>query len=198
MQPTHLSNQQLLQCIATVAKQKSMLLVAIDGYAGAGKSTLATWLAERLESAQIISLDDFYRPLTAQQWQNLQGEKAVQGYFKVQQFMQKVLLPLQNNSPVSWRPIDWLSSNPLPEKTAEPYGVIIIEGVFACHQALLEHVHLSLMVDTGQLQRQQRVLARPQEDSHWYQHWATTEDWYHQNNGTRQRVDYLYSGAGKV
>ena len=195
MQSKLQSQQQLLERIKAAAAHKSPFIVAVDGYAGAGKSTLANSLAGQL-AAPVITLDDFYRSLTSEQQDYVQGEQAVQAYFDVLDFANKVLIPLQNNMPVSWRPIDWLTGRSLVSKQLVPEGVVIIEGVFACAMALLEHVDMSIMVTADQALCQQRVLARPQEDAAWYRHWAATENWYHRANQTQHRVSYLYSGTG--
>lgn len=195
MQSKLLSQQQLLEHIKAAADHKSPFIIAIDGYAGAGKSTLAKFLASQL-AAPVITLDDFYGALTPAQQDYLQGEQAVQAYFDALDFADKVLIPLQNNMPVSWRPIDWLTGRSLALKQLVPEGVVIIEGVFACAVGLLKHVDMSIMVTADQAVCQQRVLARPQEDAAWYRHWAATENWYHRANRTQHRVRYLYSGTG--
>ncbi len=192
------SPQQLLGAIQAKAVNDDLVLVAIDGHAGAGKSTLASWLATHLQHAQVITLDDFYRALSPQQQQQLQADKALQAYFDVTSFATQILQPLANQMPVSWQPIDWLTAQPLALKTVRPQGVVLIEGVFACHQALLDYMDISVMVMAGSQQRQQRVLGRSQPDTHWYQHWAETETWYHQTNGTQALATYLYSGEQAV
>lgn len=186
------TQQQLLGHINQQAAIKSPYIVAVDGYAGAGKSTLARWLADQL-GAQVITLDDFYRALTAEQTQSLFGEQALQAYFDVPNFANTVLRPLLANRPASWQPIDWLTAQPLALKQVLPKGVIIVEGVFACHKALLPYIDMRIMAVAEPIICQQRVLERQQPDTAWYSHWAMTEDWYHQTNQTQGQVTYIYS-----
>ena len=188
--------QQLLAHIKAGAAHKSPYIVAVDGYAGAGKSTLAQWLAAQLEVAQVVSLDDFYRALTPEQESSLQADAALQAYFNVGEFTNNILRPLQNNTIAKWQPIDWLSAASLESKQVLPQGVVLVEGVFACHARLLDKVDLSVMVLTKENTCQQRVLGRPQPDTQWYDHWAATEDWYQHNNDTQSLVTYLTSGDG--
>jgi uridine kinase len=196
MQNKRQTQQQLLAHIKAGAAHKSPYIVAVDGYAGAGKSTLAQWLAAQLQVAQVVTLDDFYRALTPEQENNLHADAALRAYFDMAEFANNVLLPLQNNTIATWQPVDWLTGRSLATKQLVPESVVIIEGVFACAHELLEHVDMSVMVTAEQALCQQRVLARPQEDAAWYQHWAATEEWYHRSNQTQARVNYLYTGDG--
>lgn len=193
MQSKLQTQQHLLERIKAGAAHKSPYIVAVDGYAGAGKSTLAKSLADQLD-AQVVTLDDFYRALTPEQAGRLRAEAAMRAYFDIAEFANNILLPLQNNTIASWQPIDWLTGRSLANKQLLPEGVVIVEGVFACANKLLEHIDMSVMVTAEQALCQQRVLARPQEDDGWYQHWAATEEWYHRSNQTQGRVSYLYSG----
>ena len=196
MQNKFQTPQQLLAHIKAGAAHKSPYIVAVDGYAGAGKSTLAQWLAAQLEVAQVVTLDDFYRALSPDQEASLHADAALQAYFDVVEFANNILRPLQNNTIANWQPIDWLSAASLEPKQLLPQGVVLVEGVFACHARLLDNVDMSVMVVTNGTTCQQRVLERPQPDAHWYDHWAATEDWYQQNNHTQSLVTYLICGDG--
>ncbi len=46
----------------TSLKHVDIILIAIDGCGGAGKSTFATELAHKLGNSQIVHIDDFYKP----------------------------------------------------------------------------------------------------------------------------------------
>ena len=102
------------------------MVVAIDGFAGAGKSTLAKWLAEHLAACQIMALDDFYQPLTNKQCSQLTEEAALQAYLPTQALAQQLLQPLQQGQSISWQAQDWLTKKLSPEKTIVPRGVILV------------------------------------------------------------------------
>ena len=175
------------------AQQKTTLFVAIDGYAGAGKSTLATWLCEQLPQCQIIRLDDFYRPLSKLQ-QQLQCAKAVQAYFPAAYVVDQVLQPLHNGDSASWHALDWLTQTLLPAKTIHPHGVILLEGVFSTIGELQPWLDCSVMVSVSSKIRHQRVIARPQPSTDWWRHWQATEDWFHKRYDTLRQVDWVLAG----
>lgn len=51
--------EHILNFIADINSKKNRLLIAIDGMSGAGKTTLAEQLAERLD-ANVFHMDDFF------------------------------------------------------------------------------------------------------------------------------------------
>ena len=189
-----ISRNQLLQAIQQQSQLKPLLLVAIDGYAGAGKSTLAAWLADQLAQCQVISLDDFYRPLSADQQAELAAEDAVQAYLETASVVDQVLRPLRDGHEAAWQALDWVSQAWVPRTPLLPRGVILIEGVFSTHADFLPWLDNSVLVEAGAQIRHQRVLARPQSDTSWVVHWQATEDWFHSANATKQIVDWMVAG----
>ncbi len=174
---------------------KPPYLVAIDGYAGAGKSSLAKRLVSDLPAIQCLTLDDFYRPLNLVQQTSLRQHQAVQAYFDTQAFCQQVLVPLHKQQIATWQPIDWLTQNHLPAQQLHPCGVIIIEGVVASHDDLMAYMDTSVMVTAPTMLRAQRVRQRPQQCIDWWQHWQATENWFHTQQNTQSKVAWLVDGA---
>ncbi|HCH23198.1 MAG TPA: hypothetical protein DE179_02770 [Oceanospirillaceae bacterium] len=189
-----ISRNQLLQDIQQQSQHRPLLIVAIDGYAGAGKSTLAAWLAAHLVQCQIICLDDFYRPLSSEQQVLLQAEEAVQAYLHTADVVAQILAPLREGRQAVWQALDWLSQSWLPRVPLQPQGVILLEGVFSTHASFQPWLDNSVLVTADPQTRSQRVLARPQADTAWVAHWQATEDWFHHVRATPQSVDWLVAG----
>ena len=189
-----ISRNQLLHAIQQQSQEQALLIIAIDGYAGAGKSTLAAWLASHLPQCEIISLDDFYQPLSADQKTELQAKEAVQAYLHTADVVTQVLAPLRENKAAAWQALDWLSQTRLPRTPVLPRGVILLEGVFSTHADFLPWLDHSVMVTAASQTRCRRVLARPQSDTSWVAHWQATEDWFHGINTTKQIVDWIVAG----
>ena len=188
-----ITSHQLLQHLQQQSQQQPLLIVAIDGYAGAGKSTLAIWLSQQLPTSQILALDDFYRPLSSQQ-QQLQAEPAVQAYLPTQLVVEQIMRPLYQGQTAIWRALDWLTQSRSPEKQISAQGVVIVDGVFSTHKDLMPWVDVSIMVSTAIETCQRRVVARPQPDTAWLAHWQTTEEWFHKHNNTHSKVDWVIAG----
>jgi uridine kinase len=191
-----------IQRIAKLAQIRyqhgELLVIAVDGCGGAGKSTLCQTLAKEIEPwarPQILKLDDFYHPLSAGQRIQLQHLQARKAYFNVMAFKDNVLKPLNSGLNVSYKPIDWLDGESDQLVQLLPTGVLIVDGVFSFSKPLREMIDISIFVDTPLQLRKQRLLVRPQLDTGWVNHWQNTESWHHQHEHTPAAVKFVLSGA---
>ncbi|MDP6968990.1 MAG: (d)CMP kinase [Gammaproteobacteria bacterium] len=188
---------QLLQKLRHLYHKKQhqpVFIVAIDGYAGAGKSTLAAWLAQQLPASQIIALDDFYRPLSSEQRQQLCAEAAVQAYVPTQYIVNQVLRPLCQGQAATWQALDWLTQDLSPIKQVLPQDVVIMDGVFSTHKHFMPWVDATIMVSTPIVTCQHRVVSRPQPDTVWMDHWQAAEAWFHRQYNTQDQADWVIAG----
>lgn len=188
----------LLEFLRTVTSNQAAMqrpyFVSIDGYAGAGKSSLTKCLSRDLLKVQSVMLDDFYCPLSAIEQAQLKQHQAVQAYFDTQAFCQQILRPLCQQQPATWHPINWLTQCQLPAKQLRPLGIIIIEGVFASHDDLMAYMDTGIMVVASATIRTHRVLKRPQQNTQWLTHWQATENWFHAQQKTAENVSWVIDG----
>ena len=191
-----------IQRIAKLAQVKyqhdQLLIIAIDGCGGAGKSTLCRALAAEIEPwarPQVLKLDSFYRPLSAVQRAQLQQVEARQAYFNTAEFQKNILDPLARGVSACYKPIHWLDGESDQSVELAPSGVLLLDGVFSFSKPLRDMVHLSLFVDTPLQLRKQRLIERPQVDTEWVNHWQNIESWHHQHEHTSTAVDFVVPGT---
>ena len=190
-----------IQRIAKLAELRyhkdQLLVIAVDGCGGAGKTTLCQALAVEMgvwAEPQLLTLDGFYHPLSATQRSQLQHSQARQAYFDVAQFQENILTPLSRGSKVSYRPYDWLDGETDQVLELLPTGVLLIDGVFSFSKPLRDMIHLSVFVDTPMPLRKQRLMARPQLETEWVSHWQSTECWHHQHEQTAEVAEFVLLG----
>lgn len=154
-------------------------LIAIDGHGGAGKTTLATFIAKSLE-APIIHTDDFAS------WENETEWWPV--------LLEKVLAPLAAGYPVGYTPSSW-GGLPKPPVLIGPGDFVILEGVSASRQAFRPYVAFSIWVATPRELRLRRGLERDGEDArvHW-ERWIAQEDAYVAREHPEERADVVLPG----
>lgn len=191
-----------IQRFSTLAQLRyqhdQLLIIAIDGCGGAGKSTLCQALAVEIEPwarPQVLKLDNFYRPLSAVQRAQLQQAQACQAYFNTIEFKKNLLDPLAEGASARYKPFHWVDGESDQSVELVPSGVLLLDGVFSYSKPLRDSVHLSLFVDTPLQLRKKRLIERPQLDTEWVNHWQNTESWHHQSEHTSTAVDFVVSGT---
>ncbi|MEV6109255.1 hypothetical protein AB0M28_31785 [Streptomyces sp. NPDC051940] len=92
-------------------------LVAVDGHAGSGKSTFAARLADRLDGAPVVHLDDLATHEDFFGW--------------TRRLREQVLRPLAEGRPGAYDVYDWTRRAFTERRAVEPAPVVLLEGVGA-------------------------------------------------------------------
>jgi uridine kinase len=160
-------------------------LVAIDGPAGSGKTTLATAIAEALTRAgdvvQVIHLDDLYEG-----WTGLDGvwDRLAAG----------VLDPLAAGEPGRYRRYDWTAGDWAEEHDVPVPDVLVVEGCGAAPRAVDPLAVLRVWVEAAEEVRLARGLARDGAAmrDHWTR-WMASESAHFAAERTRARADARFT-----
>jgi uridine kinase len=152
------------------AQNGTPLVVAIDGHGAAGKSTLAGEVAEAV-GATVVHTDDFFRAA---------GSADVEGvpmslYYDWERLRAQALEPLAAGRRASFAAFDW-ETDALREGLVElePAAVVVVEGVSAAAPALVDLITRSVLVQTPEQERVQRLHERIS-DEVWDQRWLEEE-----------------------
>ncbi|NBM18379.1 hypothetical protein GUY61_22780 [Streptomyces sp. GC420] len=97
-------------------------LVAVDGHAGAGKTTFAARLAEALGGAPVLHLDDLATHTEPFAWTG--------------RLREQVTGPLSRGETAHYAPYDWNRRRFGPSRPLRPAPVVLLEGVGAGRRAL--------------------------------------------------------------
>lgn len=174
------SREELLRRIEQLRGDRTSL-VAIDGWGGAGKTTLARWLAERLD-ATVVCSDDFSRP-GAPQWD-------------WDRFGQQILTPLLDGRPARYQRYDWDEDRLAEWHEVEPGGIVIAEGVSISRRELGNPWDLRVWLDCPYEVRLARVVARDgvAQDGNWVEDWVAEEEAYVEDQRPHERADFIILG----
>jgi uridine kinase len=123
--------------IATIVREllakKQPVLLAIDGYGGSGKTTLARAIQSEFPGSAIITLDDFATDTTS-------GADR-------KRFLSQVLMPLSAGKAAHYQKFNWREKALGDWITVEPNGLIITEGVSVLGEDFIFYYDLRIWID---------------------------------------------------
>ena len=190
-----LEEKRILDLVEAASASGRTTLVAIDGLTCAGKSTLARQVADACHDSVIIGVDDFYRPLAAQERAALGPKEGYDRYFDWERLLRDVLVPLGKRSTARYRRHDWVTDTLAEWHEIEPRGVVIVEGVFSTRTELRPYFGVTVYVYASKEVRLGRLLARRYPDLSWVDHWMAVEDWYLEQMRPTEQVALVVSGT---
>ncbi|GAA4842962.1 AAA family ATPase [Actinomycetospora corticicola] len=157
----------------------------IDGFSGAGKTTLARELRRAADDVTVQSIEAFYLG-----WDGLAAGPV--------RAAEQLLEPLRRGAVPEVAPWDWRRGEVAPSRRRVASGLLVLEGVGAAARALRDAASLSVWVDAPAAERAARL--RERED------WATyaphraaferQEQALAASEGTRAAVDVVVTREG--
>ena len=166
-------------------------IIAIDGGSASGKTTLAAMI-ERVYSCAVFHMDDFF--LRPEQRTEARLDEAG-GNVDRERFLAEVLLPLSAHTPVCYRRFDCSTGALLPEISAEPKALTVVEGAYSMHPELAEYYDLSVFLDIGAEYQKERILKRNSEKlaKRFFEEWIPLENIYFSKMCVKERCDISFS-----
>ena len=183
---------QLKARISDILARRGRAVIAIDGMAASGKTTLAAALCAEFSESAVVHMDDFTIPF----------EDRVPGYFDAQlsnadiaRFDREVLTPLEAGRDAVYRPY---RCHPVPGflapvRVAADTRLIIVEGAYCLHPALAERYDLRVLSLIDPALQRSRILRRNGEAQleRFLSAWIPMENRHIQARGLRGRCDVV-------
>jgi uridine kinase len=181
------------------ATPSGVLMVALDGRSGAGKSSLAAEIADSVEGA-VVRVDDFYRDMPDTDRLKLSPTQGVERYFDWERLRDEALEPLVRGRPARFRCFDWFAGCGLTAPTiVEPHDIVIVEGVYSARPEFDDLLDLRVLVEVAEeareQRRQQRLRTVSRDDPHgWDARWDAAERVYFDTIRPPDTFDLIVSG----
>jgi uridine kinase len=133
----------ILDAIAALRQKKPVVLIAIDGGGGSGKTTFANELAAKLGEAEIVSMDTYYhRPAGEDTYSE---RDPIYQYFDIETLKLDVLEPIHSGK-------------------SPKLGVVIVEGIGTLGIKLRDYFDYKIWLEASPATRRSRGLQRDSED----------------------------------
>lgn len=177
--------------IKSSAANKKPTLIAIEGFGGSGKTTLATQLAAALGGAYVIAIDDFIikEKLAETGWDN--------GAFDRGRLEQQVLIPATTGQPIYYQQLEWATNTLSRPTEVPPVAYVIVEGISSYYPTIAHYYNYKIWVDTPMETAQQRGHARDgaNENAAMWELWAANDLRYQQKHHPERRADFIINNA---
>ena len=155
-------------------------IIAIDGPGGAGKTTLAAWLGEKLAATAVIHTDDFASWDNPLNWWPVLVEQALE--------------PLAAGAVARYQPTAWAGEKRTPI-LIETGGTVLLEGVTAARSAFRPYLAYAIWMETDRAVRLQRGIDRDGENAReQWERWMADEDDYIARERPAEHVDVVFNG----
>jgi len=160
-----------------LAPRRPFLLVGIGGRGASGKSTLA----RALPDAVSIGTDEFWN-----------GRD-----FDLSRLRREVFERLLSGRPARFSSWDWEAGARRGNRTVEPRGLIVVEGVCALHRMFREDYDLRIWVEAPREVRLARGVARDGEAARatWENVWMPREDRYVAQDDPISAAELIVDGS---
>lgn len=176
---------ELARRIAARSCPHAVRLLAIDGLAGAGKSSLARHLARLLGGVPIVPMDDFLA------WDDITTF--------VPRLEDQVVAPLLRGESIRYQQRDWAhdwagrSLGPWREVPFSP--TVIFDGVSAARREIAPHLTYAIWVETPAELCVRRGIARDGEGARaLWEGFTPSLQRFFAEDGTRERADLVLDG----
>lgn len=145
----------ILQAISS-SKKEQVFVIAIDGRAAAGKSTLAQQLC-KITGASLITMDDFFLLPALRTPERFMTPG---GNIHHERFCQEVLPFLSSPDAFSYRVFDCEKMNYNGQKKVGSGHIRIVEGSYSFHPVFGKYADLTIFCDVSPEEQRRRILDR--------------------------------------
>lgn len=182
----------LLARIDGLCREKSHVMVALEGGSASGKTTLAAVLA-KLYGCPVIHADDFFlRP--EQRTQERFDQPG--GNMDRERLAQQVLAPLRRGETAEYIRFDCQTQQLLAPRPLAPAPLMVVEGAYCMHPQLTPYYDLSVFLrisPEGQKERIRRRNTPPQQEQ-FFDRWIPLEQRYFEAMDPMGRCDLCLCG----
>lgn len=178
--------------IDDLLKHPGTKIIAIDGNAAAGKSVLASRIAEKYD-CNIFHMDDFFLPPETKTEARL---IQTGGNVDWERFREEVLENIRRGNKFCYRKYDCKIQSFHPPAEVNPKKLNLVEGVYSLHPELIDYYDLKLFLWVDVEEQSRRILARNGAELHkrYMEEWIPMENRYFAEFNIEENCDFSFPG----
>lgn len=165
-------------------------IIAIDGRCAAGKTTLANFIAEKIE-CDIVHADDFFLPPEKRTKEML---NTAGGNVDSERLLSEILIPLRNGEDYIYSKFSCRTSSYLKGERVSPKNITVVEGSYSCHPDLFSYYDLHIFLDVDKETQKKRILQRNKDSADvFFGKWIPMEEKYFSEFNIKDRCEIVLS-----
>jgi len=166
-------------------------IIAVEGFGGAGKSTFAAELKDKLGDAYVVEIDDFFL-----KGKPSDGDKS---NFDRKRLGKQILSPLKNGQPATYQKLEY-DANTLSEFIRIPdVKYLIIEGVSAFHPSIVAYMDYKIWIEAPMGVAEERMRKRDEglgiDSDDLRKHWTSTYQDYKDRHRPEEIADFVFDNS---
>ncbi|NLY71646.1 MAG: uridine kinase [Clostridiales bacterium] len=184
---------EVFERIDSLIQSKDLVMVAIDGNSGAGKSNLASIIEKEYE-CNVFHMDDYFlRP----EQRTIYRLREVGGNIDYERFKQEVIDGILSRKRFSYSKYDCKTKTLDVSIAVEPKKLNIIEGVYSLHPTLSEFYDLKIFLTIDKKEQIRRLSNRedPSKLKRFIEEWIPLEDEYFKELEIKKKCDLVLDGT---
>ena len=143
------------QNIQNAVQNNTSFIIAIDGHAGSGKTTLVNNLKKQFP-IDVISMDDFFLPFEMKTPERLASPG---NNFYHERFITEIVPNIHAQQPWSYKAYN-CQTNTYATKHLKGTSVKVVEGVYSCHPLLQSIYDYKVALHINETEQKHRILKR--------------------------------------
>jgi uridine kinase len=181
----------LFSKIEKLLAEKERVVVALDGGAASGKTTLADLLAKRY-GGKIVHMDDFFlRP----EQRTPERFAEAGGNFDRERFLEEVIPFIGKKETFSYRIFDCSKMCLFGNAEISDSALVIVEGSYSHHPAFADTFDLRVFLHVDEAERKRRIIERNGEMSKmFFNRWIPLENRYFEAFQIEEKADLVIGG----
>jgi len=180
---------EIVREIKRAGNEQRIVLIAIEGFGGSGKTTFAEKLKKALGNTYIIHIDDF---VIKEKINDFSPDKTD---FDRARLKQQVLAPASQNLSVVYQQLKW-AENKLSAPIRIPKSdFLIVEGISSYHPDIAKYYDYKIWVNVPieLATRRGKLKDAGNENEKYWDLWARSDLAYQRKYHPEQRADFIYS-----
>lgn len=179
----------LLQALASMSNVEEPIIIAIDGRAASGKTTIASLLSQVL-CGDVIHMDDFFLPMMLRTRERLSRSG---GNIHYERFDSEVVSNIKNKEGFLYRSFDCGTMDYGMSRIIKSHKWRIVEGSYSCHPSFGNYMDYLVFCDISSEEQMNRIVKRNgQEMARIFEtQWIPMEEHYFKVEDIKSKADIV-------